>query len=86
VPLVLRRAVAERDEHRCAYVSPDGRRCGEEQWLELHHLHPFARGGAHTLDNLALRCRSHHAYEGERDFGPWTPTKARDADEASSFG
>ena len=46
-------------------------RCTERGFLELHHIQPFARGGATTVPNLELRCRAHNVYEAEKIFGPW---------------
>ena len=69
VPRAVRRAVYERDGHRCTFESL-GRRCTEQGFLELHHLHAFARSGETTVENLAVRCRMHNAYEGELVFGP----------------
>jgi hypothetical protein len=37
--------------------------------LELHHSKAFASGGAHTEENLTLRCRAHNALAAEEDFG-----------------
>jgi hypothetical protein len=65
----VRRKVHERDGNRCSYVDSSGRRCRETSFLELHHLHPYAKGGRSTFDNLALRCRSHNALAAEADFG-----------------
>ena len=73
IPADVRRAVWARDEGRCAFVGAQGR-CTATGHLELHHLVPFARGGATVLSNLALRCRAHNRFEGELAFGPWTPT------------
>jgi 5-methylcytosine-specific restriction endonuclease McrA len=61
--------VRERDGEQCAFVSDDGRRCGERGGLEFHHLDPYARGGEHTVDNVALVCRGHNGYFAVRDFG-----------------
>lgn len=69
VPAAVRRAVFGRDEGRCSYVDASGRRCRETHFLELHHLHPFAMGGAHTVANLTLRCAAHNALAAENDFG-----------------
>jgi len=69
VPAQVRRAVAERDNLRCTFVSEDGRRCTETGWLEFHHHEPFARGGPTTADNVALMCRAHNALLAERHFG-----------------
>jgi len=69
VPAAVRDAVWRRDDARCAFVAADGRRCDSNHQLELHHLVPFARGGAATVDGLALRCKAHNLHEARRDFG-----------------
>jgi 5-methylcytosine-specific restriction endonuclease McrA len=69
VPADLKRAVWQRDQGRCGFISKDGHRCGATRALEYAHLHPWAKGGEHTLDNLGLRCRAHNAYEANRDYG-----------------
>src|SRR5438067_1518181 len=68
VPAAIRDAVWRRDDARCAFVAADGRRCDSTHQLELHHLVPFARGGAATVDGLALRCKAHNLHEARRDF------------------
>ena len=69
VPRAVKRAVAERDGYRCSYLAADGRRCEETAFLEYHHVHPRARGGAATVENIALRCRAHNLVDAVRDFG-----------------
>jgi hypothetical protein len=69
IPTVVRRAVFERDGERCTYADAEGRRCNETHRLELHHLEPFALGGAHTAANITLRCHAHNALAAEDDFG-----------------
>jgi 5-methylcytosine-specific restriction endonuclease McrA len=69
VPAAVRRAVFERDQARCTYADPLGRRCAETHRLELHHLSAFALGGEHTKENLTLRCRAHNALAAEQAFG-----------------
>jgi 5-methylcytosine-specific restriction endonuclease McrA len=69
IPAEVRRSVWKRDEARCAYVDARGQRCREQAGLEFHHQHPHARCGPGTIDNLALRCRSHNALAAEQDFG-----------------
>jgi hypothetical protein len=66
----VRRAVWERDGGRCGFVSTDGRRCTEGQFLEFHHVHAYAKQGPATVDNISLRCRRHNQYEAELVFGP----------------
>lgn len=65
----MRREVYVRDEGRCSFVDERGERCGEMRYLELHHLEPFAKGGAHCAANLALRCAAHNQLAAEDDFG-----------------
>lgn len=64
-----RHQVFERDGGRCSYVDSHGRRCRETRHLELHHLTPFAKGGANLASNLTLRCAAHNALAAEEDFG-----------------
>ena len=68
VPAAVRRAVWQRDAGRCAYEGAEGR-CAERGFLEFHHVHPYARGGAATVENVQLRCRNHNQYEAEAAFG-----------------
>jgi 5-methylcytosine-specific restriction endonuclease McrA len=65
----VKREVWTRDGGTCAYVAPDGKRCGSDQQVELHHLHPYARNGPPTVANLQIRCKAHNLYAAENDFG-----------------
>ncbi len=69
IPAAIRRSVHARDGGRCAFIGEDGRRCNETRALEYAHIDPWAKGGAHSVDNIALRCRAHNAYEATRDYG-----------------
>jgi hypothetical protein len=69
IPARVRRAVFERDGARCTHMDAVGERCRETHHLELHHLVPFARGGQHTAENVALRCAPHNTCAAELDFG-----------------
>ena len=69
IPAAVRRAVWRRDGGCCAFVGTEGR-CGERAFLELHHVEPYAVGGAATEENIELRCRAHNAYEARLSFGP----------------
>jgi 5-methylcytosine-specific restriction endonuclease McrA len=69
IPVAIRRAVRQRDEHRCTFVSDEGRRCCEVSRLEFHHITPFARLREHTAEGITSRCRAHHALAAEQDFG-----------------
>jgi hypothetical protein len=69
VPAAVRRAVFEQHGARCSYVDDRGQRCRETRFLELHHLEPFALGGADTESNLTLVCKAHNTLAAEADFG-----------------
>lgn len=69
VPWAVSRAVAERDEHRCTFISADGRRCRARGFLQIHHEQPWARNGADTLENLRLLCAEHNLLLAEDEFG-----------------
>jgi hypothetical protein len=66
----VKRAVVARDGGRCTFAGPDGRRCGEVRFLELHHTDPWAKGGGHAKDNVTIRCRAHNQLAARLDFGP----------------
>jgi 5-methylcytosine-specific restriction endonuclease McrA len=83
VPAAIRRAVWRRDDSRCAFVSKSGHRCTERAFLELHHIHPYALGGPPTVENMALRCRRHNAYESELIFGPFNASSVRERTEVA---
>lgn len=65
IPAEVRRRVWQRDGGRCAFIGAQGR-CTERGFLEFHHVRPYADGGESVVENLALRCRAHNAYETSR--------------------
>ena len=69
IPNEVRRQALARDEARCTFVSEDGKRCEQRGWLQLHHEHPFARGGPPTLANIRVLCGPHNRLLAERDYG-----------------
>jgi hypothetical protein len=72
IPAAVKREVWARDGGRCAFVGRQGR-CTETAFLEFHHVVPYAAGGETSTANVALRCRSHNAYEAECYFSPGHP-------------
>ncbi len=70
VPRDVQRGAWRRDGGQCGFVAPDGHRCTERTFLELHHIRPHALGGLATVENISLRCRRHNQYEAELVFGP----------------
>ncbi len=69
VPAHVRRAVWERDQGQCTFLSASGTRCKARRFLEFDHVQPVARGGKATVDGMRLRCRAHNQHEAERAFG-----------------
>jgi len=69
IPAVVKRGVTIGDRGQCAFVSPNGRRCGERRFLEFHHIVPVAAGGRATIENIQLRCRAHNGYAVDQYFG-----------------
>jgi hypothetical protein len=69
-PNPSKRVAWRRDGGQCAFVAPNGQRCGERAFLEFHHVEAYALGGSASPENISLRCRRHNQYEAERVFGP----------------
>jgi hypothetical protein len=69
IPAAVKRAVWRRDCGCCAWVSPDGKRCGSTWNLQLGHIRPVALGGQSTVENVRLECLSHNSFEAVRVFG-----------------
>jgi hypothetical protein len=69
VPAAVRRAVYQRDDARCSFISQDGRRCEARVLLELDHVEPWANLGDAGVDNIRLRCRAHNQLHARECFG-----------------
>jgi len=70
IPVFIRKAVQDRDESSCSFVSPiTGRRCGSRYRLQFEHVRPFAKGGVHSVKNLKILCQSHNHLMAEKQFG-----------------
>ena len=69
IPARTRDAVFLRDEARCTYVGPGGKRCGEKRHLQIDHMEPVARGGTNDASNLRLLCSRHNQLEADRIMG-----------------
>jgi hypothetical protein len=70
VPRAVKRAVWKRDGGQCAFVSVEGRRCTQREFLQFHHVQTYAHNGPATFENISLRCWRHNQYEAELVFGP----------------
>jgi len=69
IPAEVKRRVWERDQGCCAWVGPDGRRCGSTWMLEFDHIDPFALGGPSTFENVRVACKPHNGFHAEQTFG-----------------
>ena len=57
-------------QNRCEYISPSGRRCDSEAFLEIDHIKPYALGGSSTdPENLRVLCRTHNRLMANHWFG-----------------
>jgi hypothetical protein len=45
---------------KCTYVFPDGSRCNQDRFVDIHHIVEVSRGGTNHPDNLRALCRFHH--------------------------
>jgi hypothetical protein len=86
IPAGIRRKVFERDAGRCAYVDGEGRRCGARDFLEFHHLDPWARSRQHDPDRITLLCRAHNQRAAESDFGLGLMEGKRSGEKATAPG
>ena len=69
IPAHVKRAVWEREQGQCAFVSESGHRCEARSGLEFDHKLEFARGGEATVEGIELLCRAHNQFKAERTFG-----------------
>lgn len=69
IPQAVRDKVYMRDGGRCTFVGTNGKRCPEDQYLQIDHIVPYARGGKNTAENLRLLCPSHNMLLAEHAYG-----------------
>ena len=63
IPATLKHEATLRDHGQCQEINPDGSRCHDSRWVDLHHVIPVSHGGQNTINNLITLCRSHHQLE-----------------------
>jgi hypothetical protein len=69
IPASLKREVWKRDQGKCTYKSPDGKRCESRFALEIDHKTPWSLGGRTELGNLRLLCRAHNRQQAFAKLG-----------------
>jgi len=60
IPAEVRGEAWTRDGGRCQWSLERGDICGSTRRPALDHIHPKARGGPTTVENLRVRCRRHN--------------------------
>jgi len=68
ISLSTRRIVFKRDQGKCTYISPEGKRCHSKRFIEIDHVRPFALGGKGSAQNLRLLCRTHNQFRSMKTF------------------
>ncbi len=86
VPAAIRRAVWQRDEGRCTYVSSSGRRCNSKEFIEFDHADAWEWTHSHSIEGITLRCRAHNQLRAREDFGEKHMARFRRAGFESSQG
>ena len=56
----LRREIFQRDQGKCSFKGINGKICGSQSFLEIHHIKPWSLGGTHDPQNLQSLCSAHH--------------------------
>ena len=62
LPSAISHEIVRRDESRCTFILPNGKRCPSQRWLHRHHKTPRSQGGEHSLENLTTLCATHHRH------------------------
>lgn len=66
IPNEIKRKVWHRDQGRCQHKDHvSGKKCGSTYQIQADHLQPWSYGGAHSLENIQLRCAIHNRYRWE---------------------
>ncbi len=60
ISVSLKRRLYLKAQGCCQYQSPDGSRCGSQFQIQIDHVTPVSWGGATSLENLRLLCRTHN--------------------------
>ena len=68
--------VFKRDHFKCQYCGLDGLH-SYENWLvmTIDHIHPHARGGSRSMDNLVTACQPCNVLKGKREHASFEDAK-----------
>ncbi len=71
VGIVLREAIWRRDQGLCGLCGIPVKRNAEvtdPRAMEIDHIIPISKGGAHVIENLQIACRSCNAWKSDKDL------------------
>lgn len=63
IPSATRHLLTLSSNSQCVYRLPNGKRCVERRFLEIHHVRPLSEGGGHDIENLQILCSAHHQHQ-----------------------
>lgn len=61
LPAQLKHSIYLKAGGQCMAKNPNGERCEQRRFLEIHHTQPLSQGGRNHIDNLTLLCSGHHS-------------------------
>jgi len=71
----MKRERLREDAGRCQAKDPHGNLCGQEQWLDIHHIRPVSEGGSHEFGNLITLCKDHHRLQHRQTYETITDSR-----------
>lgn len=67
IPLTTRRKVWRESDGKCQFIDlQTGRKCESPYALQIDHIHEFAKGGGHSVENLRLLCANHNRFKNDQ--------------------
>jgi len=63
IPVLTFYQATLRDKGQCQQLLPNGQKCLEAKWVDIHHIKHIKDGGTHDLENLITLCKGHHQIE-----------------------
>ena len=62
IPMEIKKYILKRDDGKCQYTSPGGRKCESRHQIELDHIKPVSKGGSNDPQNLRALCQRHNDF------------------------
>ena len=84
LPAQVKHHVFAKSQGQCEALNPDGTRCENKRFLEIHHKHPISQGGSNHPTNLILLCSGHHKGQHIKQKGQATSGQGSDQSQTQS--